>query len=1178
MSKIFRLHKGSSDGVTDWQSSKQHIGETYINTIEDPAGDNAKKQITSIPSPFARLDLVRTAFRYITTKKQLDGNTIYHRIVSEAFDVAELFFNADSLKDKIEIISWNAGILSISGKNIQIDDNSDLGKLLTSKNKKHKLLGETLQMFLMQDREAYNFEMLKGIYLLNYKKGPELVNIIGGTSPASLFFSSANEDIRSYINIQFGEHKVFDNNYYPLFRRSENFIKYIFALKESFGTFASLFPDINTYLDLTLIRPECEGVLKEAIQSIDADTYSKTYQDIRFGAGDGLQVEILGNNLKSYVQGVLKSDFEIAATKKTGKRPLVLPNEAFNEPVNYVDGKWKAEYRAPYTDSRPLESRTLPHQEHIKYPYLTVSDLLEPYIMRIPYPVNKEKYFNGNFNEKSYGYALPLKKEIFQYFSIKDVMGILPDGKNFFELIKQAGDSVEAVIRLPIQKGKYIKFSRMYYLNQHQDQIQQPEVEENKGVIVEYLFGFAIYPFLKTGSDNSAEYRAILIDSDTLDARTKTNKYEMAFYKESATTSDKDKIDEPAVKTRIRSDKNAGNLATSIYQVLNKEFDIVEIRPNAYSKGMLIPLMKTFGNGPDKFTFAIDFGTTNTHIEYKVNEEEPQPFEIGETDMQIGSLLNNDTETMELLKRAQSMFGFGISMLTDLTPKEFMPDKIGRNYDYRFPMRTVIGEDNKLTKNTPTYTLADFNIPFVYEKSVMPPNSKNTTNLKWTNFSHTDIDKKRVQAYIEKLAILIRNKVLMNNGSLEDTRIIWFYPSSMTETRRDTLEATWKEFAQKYISKTIKPLKLSESIAPFYYLKERANILAYDRPVASIDIGGGTTDIVIYINNVPVHLTSFRFASNAILGDGYGGSMAGNSYIKKYKPIIDDLLKSDVNVNDLREVMKQVEGKNSTSELITYFYSLENHTAIKNNNLELSFSKLLKGDEQSKIIFLFFYASIAYHLAKMMKALKLEAPRYIAFSGTGSKVVNIIDSNTELKNLTAYTNVIFSDVYGEAINSIELMQSPEPKEITCKGGLFCKEVPDDIENIKTVLIGDIENTILNASADTNIKYKGLNENTELLSSVKKEVELFIDKFFSWHNKFNYYNKFGASPREFDSIKIKMKEDLLNYLKAGVGEKLKEVNDNLNSSLEEPLFFYPLIGILNKISQNIYNVTSNAAEA
>src|SRR6185437_7738158 len=129
---------------------------------------------------------------------------------------------------------------------------------------------------------------------------------------------------------------------------------------------------------------------------------------------------------------------------------------------------------------------------------------------------------------------------------------------------------------------------------------------------------------------------------------------------------------------------------SSIFQVVNKEFDIIELRPNSFSKGLVIPLMRTYGNGMDTFTFAIDFGTTNTHIEYKVNNGEPQPFDITEQDMQIGSIYYNNAETAELNKRARATLGLSIDSLTELVPMELMPEKIGKGYEFSFPTRTVI--------------------------------------------------------------------------------------------------------------------------------------------------------------------------------------------------------------------------------------------------------------------------------------------------------------------------------------------------------------------------------------------------------------------------------------------------------------------------------------------------------
>jgi hypothetical protein len=248
MSKIFRLHSGTTQNIEHWQQLPNYIDHNTIDTIQDPSGLNAQTQITSIPSPFARIDLIKTAFTYVTSKKNLDGITIYHRMISDCLDIAEIFFNIEALQNKIEILEWNSGI-HLNGGVLDIDAESDLGKLINSSNPKHRLLGETLKMYLIQDKKHFNFANLKHIYLLNYKNGPDPINIIGGTSPTTMFFSSAND--LSFVDISFANDKLFDLSFCPLHKRTNDFIKYLFTIQKSFPNFSEKFSGFNKYLEQT---------------------------------------------------------------------------------------------------------------------------------------------------------------------------------------------------------------------------------------------------------------------------------------------------------------------------------------------------------------------------------------------------------------------------------------------------------------------------------------------------------------------------------------------------------------------------------------------------------------------------------------------------------------------------------------------------------------------------------------------------------------------------------------------------------------------------------------------------------------------------------------------------------------------------------------------------------------
>ena len=209
MSKIFRLYREGTSTYEDWNNSPAFpYNSANRDTIEDPDGASARHEITSIPSPFARIDLVKNAFKEVckpdkkTHKADLDGQTIFHKMVSDTLDVAEIFFNLDKYNGKIEVLKWDPSIMLTELENANIPG--------------HKYLADALRKYMQSDAKTYNFGQLKNIYLLNYLEGPDEINIIGATSPATLFFSNAND--LEYVNdIYFGEDKPFDSEYQPLY-------------------------------------------------------------------------------------------------------------------------------------------------------------------------------------------------------------------------------------------------------------------------------------------------------------------------------------------------------------------------------------------------------------------------------------------------------------------------------------------------------------------------------------------------------------------------------------------------------------------------------------------------------------------------------------------------------------------------------------------------------------------------------------------------------------------------------------------------------------------------------------------------------------------------------------------------------------------------------------------------
>jgi hypothetical protein len=265
-------------------------------------------------------------------------------------------------------------------------------------------------------------------------------------------------------------------------------------------------------------------------------------------------------------------------------------------------------------------------------------------------------------------------------------------------------------------------------------------------------------------------------------------------------------------------------------------------------------------------------------------------------------------------------------------------------------------------------------------------------------------------------------------------------------------------------------------------------------------------------------------------------------------------------------IYDSIRKKNSKSvELMEFFFSLEENKLIRDNRIPISFSKLLAEGTEFKLVFIFFYAAIIYHIARLMKAEGLEIPEFITFSGNGSKVIRLAAGGGDLSVLQAYTKVIFGEVYQmEQVPAIEFRITDTPKEITCKGGLECTsfgrfELLE--EKILTTLTGlDGTQTV----PPVTLYYTDI-QKEEVIAAVVNEVNTFIDLFFALNSKFNYYQYFGIDGKGFAEYKELLKSRIKSDLIDGIRLKLSEVEGHADVNITETLFFYPLVGAINRLA-------------
>lgn len=1122
MAKVFRIHKEGSGNIIDWAKSHSY-GDNVIKQITDPFGAKATKEITSIPSPFSRVDLAVTAFKTVN-EVGLVGTSIYHKIVSDCLDIGEIFFNAENFKDprdhsknKIEILVW--------------DRAQEIEKLKKSPVKEHQIVGETLDMYLNQDAKAYNFDKMDKVYLLNYKgpdrKDPQ-INIVGATSPATLFFSSANDLTYVSDHLRFRNNdRPFDSQYTPLYERDIEFQRFLYAFRLSIGKtqFAALFGDFDTYMD------QSYGFLSEEYKAkIDAlnEESVEDYEVLTDGGSN--RVDILGYPVRKRNEtGVIDSDFEILATNRSAIKPLVLPVEPGNKykNLNYVQGKWEETYKAPMHDSADLASRQLPYVG-LKYPYLTIDDFLARDMVFLPYTFNSNDFYNGNRDPRKSNntFLLPLTKTFFRYFTVSDLMGTMQDGKNMFEIQPLQGGSVNVELRIPIKKGGYILYSRMYVPGKTID------LTDNSGCITEKQFGLGVMPLVKFGEGILPSYRIAMFSKS---ART-----ELEFANGESIC----EIEHHIIR------REAGQNACSVESyVMEHNFDVVYATVDGLTN-VIIPRFRK-ASGGSQFTFAIDFGTTNSHIEYSVDGSAPKAFDMPAAETQL-CRLSTDYDEQEAID---------ISVAFD---EAFIPSTIGENSDYHFPMRTVYAEWTDVNYQQHTETLAEGNIPFRYEKARNPLYNKVKTNLKWSSAEEANT---RVKLYIENLFIMMRNKVLLSGGRLSDTKVIWFYPASMTEFRLNAFRGVWEKLFAKYINANSadKLLCLSESAAPYFFYKNRMGLTSN---AVTIDVGGGTTDVLVIKDDVPVAMTSFRFASNAIFGDGYNWSPETNGFVKKYKGDINDrLVGNSMHLKDTLNAFQEIMNCDNSSDIAAFFFSLAGNAAVVRNRIPLDFMGMLCNDPKMKYVFIVFYGSVIYHIAKLIKAKNLPIPQVVAFSGNGSKTLNVLSPNEQ--TISVFVTRIFRKVLGECPD-IRVIKVDEPKLATSKGGIYYDNSLsyEAIESLRFSLLGDDDTTSTEGK-----KYNEVN-NDKAIEAVSKNVSKFIDELFhiSDANKF-MVGSLGADPSLFEQIPELCKYNLVEFTRQGLKAKLNELSDwgqDPSAPIEETMFFYPIVAMLNNLAREISN--------
>ena len=124
----------------------------------------------------------------------------------------------------------------------------------------------------------------------------------------------------------------------------------------------------------------------------------------------------------------------------------------------------------------------------------------------------------------------------------------------------------------------------------------------------------------------------------------------------------------------------------------------------------------------------------------------------------------------------------------------------------------------------------------------------------------------------------------------------------------------------------------------------------------------------------------------------------------------------------------------------------------------------------------------------------------------------------------------------------------------------------EIKELKTILVGIDGLTF----CKDNLSYGEITDDT--LNKIVKEVKNYIEFTFNLNKKFSFYDNFEIDRSIMNKVKDIYLKDIKTYLSTGIARKVKAIQqDGADEIVEETLFFYPIIGMLNAVVRKIYDL-------
>jgi hypothetical protein len=1000
--EIFRISVGNAKPVADgWEKTEQ----IQADTIPDTLTNVSAKFSTSVPSPFARMHLFDTAFKFVNGNKDTTKGKPYQEFVAECLDLFELlFYFGDSNKVAYQV--WET-------KNVDPNNNPP-----SPMQQQSKTLADALHVFL-QDRF---FNQLSEIILIYYIENEQRY-LIGGTSPLTLFYTSPNwkrnkNDAQLNITTPKGRRLFENGNVDGIANRSQDFQDYMYDfLKANAEQLRLNMEALFNYLNQHFTRHRVPNFGQYSPISSIPNRANLNCAGVEFRAFNPNILKIAIENGSDLVLQPSNPAKAASAKAKYGFMPLVLARNgtAHNGAgLQYVPAPLNLTWNdnSSVTDyggiaAMPLDKRPLP-QVNQPYPYLTVGDFLHDTLLKLPFDeIDSQHFFTAG---QSIDFLLPIKAEYFDFFDLSDL-------EKQLSIQKRNDTDVTVTLDLPIRNQRTVRLQRNYKFDDMR--------------LIKWHLG--IYPFYKI-TDQIAQNRYALMATCESDDR---DRFFVHFKKQDGTSLN-------AIQNLRTDFKEAGSLSYS-YQIAGDYFDYLEIENReqnktipSHSRGLLIPKMQQIqlARAANTFAFCIDFGTSNTYVAYGRTSDE---------NVSIMPLVSNEGETPVFIKSPASNYnGFPESRILDF--REFPPSEILKFENatqQEFPIRTASVEFQDFLAGKNATILGNIQIGFqiLAEERAFPATVAHyTTNLKWLLEKGKDPRASdKIEAFFEQLLWSIKNHVVVHGGKLAETKIFWLAPQSMSASLQLAFSNLWDNaFAKIFPMAATRPIQKNESTAPYLALlgSNRAN--PADATI-NVDIGGGTSDVIV-IDPISQQnfITSFRFAGDDIWGDiEWMRATRKNRFVRFF---LEKLPALDAHNEKVANYLRTVNDNRSLSDADVMSLIFKYDQAFKAQ-------QSISADSVLKSYLLLHYAAIVYHLTEFLQAQNIGKLQVLSFTGKGSQYTSFLglrEGQTHfMEALTKELIRAFSTPQNENENrkpiqadNLRIVIYSNPKELTAQGAIY----------------------------------------------------------------------------------------------------------------------------------------------